>query len=54
LLWRLRGLIKYLRGRKEWGVMSRKGFADPDAVEPETAGVGIAGETAVASVGKHN
>jgi cellulose synthase/poly-beta-1,6-N-acetylglucosamine synthase-like glycosyltransferase len=54
LIWRLRGLIKYLRGRKEWGVMARKGFADPDAVEPETAGVGIAGETAVASVGEHN
>jgi cellulose synthase/poly-beta-1,6-N-acetylglucosamine synthase-like glycosyltransferase len=26
-LWRLRGLAKYLRGRTEWGVMTRKGFA---------------------------
>jgi cellulose synthase/poly-beta-1,6-N-acetylglucosamine synthase-like glycosyltransferase len=26
-VWRLRGLIKYLRGRSEWGVMTRKGFA---------------------------
>ncbi|MEO7822889.1 MAG: glycosyltransferase [Gemmatimonadaceae bacterium] len=24
--WRLRGLWKFLRGRKEWGVMHRKGF----------------------------
>ncbi len=27
--WRLRGLWKFLRGRKEWGVMERKGFAVP-------------------------
>jgi cellulose synthase/poly-beta-1,6-N-acetylglucosamine synthase-like glycosyltransferase len=25
--WRLRGLWKFLRGRKDWGVMERKGFA---------------------------
>ena len=25
--WRLRGLWKYFRGRKEWGVMERRGFA---------------------------
>ena len=24
--WRLRGLVKYLRGRKDWGVMTRTGF----------------------------
>jgi len=24
--WRLRGLWKFLRGRKEWGAMERKGF----------------------------
>lgn len=27
--WRLRGLWKFLRGRKDWGVMERKGFAAP-------------------------
>ncbi|MDQ3091726.1 MAG: glycosyltransferase family 2 protein [Actinomycetota bacterium] len=25
--WRLRGLVKFLRGRKDWGVMTRTGFA---------------------------
>lgn len=29
VVWRLRGLIKYIRGRTEWGVMSRKGFTPP-------------------------
>ena len=24
--WRLRGLWKFLRGKKDWGVMERKGF----------------------------
>lgn len=27
--WRLRGLWKFLRGRKEWGAMERRGFASP-------------------------
>jgi cellulose synthase/poly-beta-1,6-N-acetylglucosamine synthase-like glycosyltransferase len=27
VVWRLRGLIKYLRGRKDWGAMERKGFS---------------------------
>jgi cellulose synthase/poly-beta-1,6-N-acetylglucosamine synthase-like glycosyltransferase len=26
-VWRMRGLIGYLRGRREWGVMTRSGFA---------------------------
>ncbi len=26
-VWRLRGLVKYLRGNTEWGVMTRTGFA---------------------------
>ena len=26
VLWRLRGLASYLRGSKEWGAMTRKGF----------------------------
>ncbi len=25
--WRLRGLVKYMRGRSDWGAMTRKGFA---------------------------
>lgn len=25
--WRLRGLVKYMRGRSEWGAMTRKGFS---------------------------
>jgi hypothetical protein len=28
--WRLRGLAKYLRGNKEWGVMTRGGFAEAE------------------------
>lgn len=27
VFWRLRGLWKFLRGRKDWGAMERKGFA---------------------------
>ena len=27
--WRLRGLWKFVRGRKEWGAMERKGFVKP-------------------------
>jgi cellulose synthase/poly-beta-1,6-N-acetylglucosamine synthase-like glycosyltransferase len=26
-VWRLRGLVKYMRGKNEWGVMTRTGFA---------------------------
>jgi cellulose synthase/poly-beta-1,6-N-acetylglucosamine synthase-like glycosyltransferase len=29
--WRLRGLWKFIRGRKEWGVMERKGFRPASA-----------------------
>jgi cellulose synthase/poly-beta-1,6-N-acetylglucosamine synthase-like glycosyltransferase len=29
LVWRLRGLIKFVRGRTEWGAMARKGFKPP-------------------------
>lgn len=32
--WRLRGLWKFLRGRKEWGVMERKGFRPVAASGP--------------------
>ena len=28
VLWRLRGLVKYFRGRSDWGVMQRRGFGD--------------------------
>ena len=35
VIWRLRGLIRYLRGNTEWGVMTRGGFGGiapgPDA-----------------------
>ena len=27
LVWRVRGIWGYLRGKKQWGVMTRKGFA---------------------------
>ncbi len=40
VVWRLRGIVKYLRGRTEWGVMTRAGFgtAEPaDAREPAEA-----------------
>jgi cellulose synthase/poly-beta-1,6-N-acetylglucosamine synthase-like glycosyltransferase len=30
VLWRLRGLVGFLRGRSEWGAMERRGFADRD------------------------
>ncbi|MGD9903186.1 MAG: glycosyltransferase [Vicinamibacterales bacterium] len=32
--WRLRGLVKYLRGRSDWGAMTRKGFATTPASAP--------------------
>ena len=31
VIWRLRGLVKYLRGRREWGVMTRSGFTEAEA-----------------------
>jgi hypothetical protein len=31
VLWRLQGLVKYLRGRREWGAMERRGFTAPPA-----------------------
>jgi hypothetical protein len=36
--WRLRGLLKFFRGRKEWGTMTRRGFQAPAAavVPPPT------------------
>ena len=35
VLWRLRGLIKFLRGQKGWGAMERRGFTlSPDAENP--------------------
>lgn len=27
VLWRIQGLVKYLRGRTEWGAMQRRGFS---------------------------
>lgn len=54
LFWRIRGLVKYLRGRRDWGVMLRQGFAAPDDTDSEESGIGIARDTAVASVGEHH
>ena len=31
VIWRLRGLWKFLRGRTDWGRMERRGFAKPPA-----------------------
>nr|WP_282600189.1 glycosyltransferase family 2 protein [Patulibacter sp. SYSU D01012] len=31
VVWRLRGLWRFLRGRSDWGVMTRKGFTAPKA-----------------------
>jgi len=35
--WRLRGLWKYMRGRSDWGAMTRKGFATTTPAAPATA-----------------
>lgn len=34
--WRLRGLVKFLRGRTDWGVMTRTGFA-PQETKPDSS-----------------
>ena len=31
VFWRLKGLIKFLRGKTDWGVMERRGFREPAA-----------------------
>jgi cellulose synthase/poly-beta-1,6-N-acetylglucosamine synthase-like glycosyltransferase len=37
-VWRLRGLIGYARGRREWGAMAREGFGGPvESPEPPAA-----------------
>jgi cellulose synthase/poly-beta-1,6-N-acetylglucosamine synthase-like glycosyltransferase len=33
-VWRLRGLVRYLRGRRDWGVMTRGGFTKE--TQPDT------------------
>jgi cellulose synthase/poly-beta-1,6-N-acetylglucosamine synthase-like glycosyltransferase len=35
--WRLRGLVNYMRGRSDWGAMTRKGFATQPAAATPTA-----------------
>jgi cellulose synthase/poly-beta-1,6-N-acetylglucosamine synthase-like glycosyltransferase len=37
VLWRVRGLWKFLRGRTDWGKMERRGFAKPTAAAPGAA-----------------
>jgi len=38
VVWRLRGLVKFLKGRTDWGVMKRKGFSAPAPAVTPTAG----------------
>jgi len=35
-VWRLRGLVKYLRGKNDWGVMTRTGFATSTPTDEAT------------------
>jgi cellulose synthase/poly-beta-1,6-N-acetylglucosamine synthase-like glycosyltransferase len=35
LVWRIKGLIWYLRGRREWGSLRRRGFQEEEAGRPE-------------------
>jgi len=49
VIWRLRGLWKFLRGRTDWGRMERRGFAKVPAVAagaPAAAGTAAAATTA--------
>jgi cellulose synthase/poly-beta-1,6-N-acetylglucosamine synthase-like glycosyltransferase len=48
LFWRIRGLLKYLRGRSEWGVMLREGFSASDPAESDS-GDGMGADGIVAS-----
>jgi hypothetical protein len=34
VIWRLRGIWKYLRGRKDWGAMERRGLNRDAAAKP--------------------
>ncbi|MBA3670485.1 MAG: glycosyltransferase family 2 protein [Gemmatimonadaceae bacterium] len=38
VVWRLRGLVKYLRGKKDWGAMERRGLSRPAAAPPVAPG----------------
>jgi len=40
VLWRVRGLVNYARGRREWGVMTRRGFAGSAAQRHEAGAAG--------------
>lgn len=35
--WRLRGIVGRLRGSRDWGDMTRRGFSDPDVLAPPPA-----------------
>ncbi len=37
-IWRIRGLVKYLRGRTDWGVMTRAGFTAAEGAGEGTVG----------------
>jgi cellulose synthase/poly-beta-1,6-N-acetylglucosamine synthase-like glycosyltransferase len=47
--WRLRGIVSYIRGKKSWGKMTRKGFNAADA--PDTERNGSHSEPTLVSVG---
>ena len=49
LFWRIRGLFKYLRGRRDWGVMLRQGFTPSSPSDPDRAEIGIDSDVAVIS-----
>jgi len=51
VIWRLRGLWKFLRGRTDWGRMERRGFAKVPAV---ASGAPAAAGTAAAASGDTN
>ena len=37
VIWRLRGLFNYVRGRTDWGAMERRGFSPPVLASPDAA-----------------
>jgi len=52
IVWRLRGMRKYLQGSTEWGAMTRKGFSPPVAVTPTAPAADPAPALAVVGSGR--
>lgn len=42
VIWRLRGLVRYVRGQTDWGVMTRAGFTPAERVDDDTPLAGTA------------